>query len=203
MLREYSKKYRVTINDIVLTAYLRALSRVLDVRRGKSLAIPCAIDLRRFLPGRKAEAICNLTSTIICDIGADIGDSFDATVIKVKQDMDEKKRNFSGLSGFALPGILFKLLPYAKAKELFKDKFINPVIFMTNIGVIDKSLLVFDNLPVLDAFVTGSIKYPPYFQLALTSFDDAITFSINLYGSENDREQINNFFNILDDELPK
>lgn len=116
--------------------------------------------------------------------------------------MDEKKHNFSGLYGLVLLGILFKLLPYAKAKELFQDKFINPVIFLTNIGIIDNNRLDFDNLTIVDAFITGSVKYQPYFQLALTSFNDSITFSINLYGSVNDREQIENFFRILDDELP-
>jgi NRPS condensation-like uncharacterized protein len=201
VLKEYGKKYGVTINDIVLAAYLRALSRVMEIPPGKRIIMPCAIDLRRFITGGKAEAICNLTSTIICDIGAEIGYSFDDTVIRVKQDMDVKKGGFGGLNGLVFLDILFKLVPYTKVKPLFKEKFINPVLFITNIGVIDKSRLAFDNLPVLDAFVTGSIKYPPYFQLALTSFDEAITFSINLYGTASDREQTENFLRILDDEL--
>jgi NRPS condensation-like uncharacterized protein len=202
VLREYGNKYGVTINDIVLAAYLRVLSRVMEIPSGKTLIMPCAIDLRRFLSGGRAEAICNLTSTIICDIGEEIGDSFADTVIRVKQDMDVKKGYFYGLNGLIFLSILSKLVPYAKAKPFFKEKFINPVLFMTNIGVIDKSRLAFDNLSVLDAFVTGSIKYPPYFQLALTTFDEAITFSINLYGSTEDREKIDRFFRILDDELP-
>jgi NRPS condensation-like uncharacterized protein len=202
VLKDYSKKRHVTINDIILAAYFRALYRVLGRHQDKSLAIPCAIDLRRFLPEGKAGAICNLTATIICDIGADVGDSFDATVVKVKRDMDEKKNNFSGLGGLAMLGVLIKLLPYEIAKKLFRDKFINPLIFLTNIGVIDRGRLVFDNLQVSDAFVTGSIKYPPYFQLALTSFNESITFSVAIYGSDNDREQVRNFFSMMNDELP-
>jgi len=200
-LKEYRRRYGATINDIVVAAYIRALYRVLGAPSDKPFTMPCAMDLRRFLAGGKAEAICNLTGTVICDIGEEIGDGFADTVIKVKQNMDKKKSDFSGLHGLAMLGILNKLIPYAKAKALFKDKFINPMIYVTNIGVIDNSRLVFDDLTVLDAFITGSIKYPPYFQLALTSFDEEITFSINLYGTASDREQAEKFLRILDEEL--
>ena len=82
------------------------------------------------------------------------------------------------------------MLPYSKVIRMAKKKFINPLIGLTNIGVIDNEKLVFGNLPIVDAFITGSIKYPPYFQLTFTSFNESITFSIN------------NFFNILNNELP-
>lgn len=202
VLKEYGRKFNVTINDILLAAYLRALYRVMDIPSGKSLALPCMIDLRRFLRDGKAVGICNLTSSIICDIGPDIGGSFAETVMKVKYDMDQKKRNFPGLNGLDLLRIIFKLLPYSKVKKLVRQKFINPFIAMSNIGIIDKTRLLFDHLPVRDAFITGSIKYPPYFQLALTGFNDSISFTISQYGSAKDRERIGNFFKVLDEELP-
>ena len=81
--------------------------------------------------------------------------------------------------------------------------FVNPSLALTNIGIIDKNRLVFDNVNIEDAFITGSIKYYPYFQLALTSFNDSITFTISIYGKERDRQQILNFFSLLDYELPR
>ncbi len=202
VLKEYGRKFDVTINDILLAAYLRALYRVLDIPNGKSLAIPCMIDLRRFLHDRKTVGICNLTSSIVCDIGPDIGGSFAETVMKVKYDMDQKKLNFPGLNGLDLLRIVFALLPYPKVEKLVRQKFINPFIAMSNIGIIDKNRLLFGRLPVRDAFITGSIKYPPYFQLALTGFNDSISFTISQYGSSKDRERIEDFFKVLDEELP-
>ncbi len=75
------------------------------------------------------------------------------------------------------------------------------MIAITNIGIIDSGSLIFGETPVEDAFMTGSIKYPPYFQLALTTFNDTITFSVNLYGSESDRESVRKLFGLLDEEL--
>jgi NRPS condensation-like uncharacterized protein len=83
-----------------------------------------------------------------------------------------------------------------------EKKFINPPIAMTNIGVIDKSRLIFDNIEITGAFMTGSIKYKPYFQLALTTFDDEVTFSINFHGTQQDKQRIQSFLLKLDKELP-
>lgn len=78
----------------------------------------------------------------------------------------------------------------------------NPLIGITNIGIIDSGKLIFGNSPVVaDAFVTGSIKYPPYFQLALTSYENSLTFSINLYGFKKDAETINSFYAQLEEKL--
>ena len=48
----------------------------------------------------------------------------------------------------------------------------------------------------------GSIKYKSYFQLALSSSKDSMTFSVNLYGSSKDNEIVEHFFTLLDKELP-
>ena len=41
----------------------------------------------------------------------------------------------------------------------------------------------------MDMYITGSIKRNPYIQLALTTFMDEITFSIALYGTNEDFEK--------------
>jgi NRPS condensation-like uncharacterized protein len=54
---------------------------------------------------------------------------------------------------------------------------------------------------MLDAYMTGSIKYIPNFQVSLTTYDDEATFCINLYGTEKDRKTIVDFLNELMQEL--
>jgi NRPS condensation-like uncharacterized protein len=197
-LKAYARKYHATMNDMILSAYIRTLQGVL----GGPPVVPCAVDLRKYLPGRKAEGICNLTSNMLCDIGRDIGVDFDDTLLKVKRAMDSEKRKFACLNAVLLLNTLFELLPYKTIKKLMEKKFINPPIAMTNIGVIDKSRLIFDNIEITGAFMTGSIKYKPYFQLALTTFDDEVTFSINFHGTQQDKQRIQSFLLKLDKELP-
>jgi NRPS condensation-like uncharacterized protein len=202
MLKKYGQDRSVTINDIVLAAYIRALYKILNIKKSESLTIPCFIDLRRYLPDKKAQGICNLTSIVTCNMGYDIGDNFDETVRKVNAEMNKKKDYYPGLNRLPTLCLLFKTLPFYRIKDIIKSNYVNPLIGMTNIGIIDPERLIFGKTPIEDALITGSIKYPPYFQLALTTFNNSITFSVNLYGSKDDAGLIQKFFILLDDELP-
>ncbi|WP_308899099.1 hypothetical protein [Candidatus Desulfosporosinus nitrosoreducens] len=202
-LKKYGRDHAVTINDIILAAYYRALYNIVDIAPGNSLTIPCMVDLRRYLPDKKADGICNLSSMILCHIGSEIGDSLEDTIKKVNRAMQAKKQGFPGMHGLATLNLLFRFLPFSMVKKIIKKNYVNPLIGMTNIGIIDSNRLRFGNLFIEDAFVTGSIKYFPYFQLALTTYNNSITFSFNFYGFEQDIETIKRFFKLLDDELNK
>ena len=72
---------------------------------------------------------------------------------------------------------------------------------MTNLGEIDSRRLSFGPSLVASAFVCGSIKYKPHFQLALSGFDGTITLSSNLYGSPDDRERVDSFLREVEERL--
>jgi NRPS condensation-like uncharacterized protein len=84
LLKIYTKNHGATINDVMIAAYLRVLFRTF----GHIDALPCTINLRRFLKDRKSAGICNLITNISCNIGSDIGETFESTLSKVKQKMD-------------------------------------------------------------------------------------------------------------------
>jgi NRPS condensation-like uncharacterized protein len=197
-IKEYAKKHGATINDIMLTAFIRAVYSFL----GRTVVVPCAVDLRKYLPGRRAAGICNLVSYLICDIGSDVGTDFECTLNKVKRSMDAEKNNLSCLKSMILLETAYKLFPYKIAKSLIAKEYKNPPISYTNIGVLDKKRLSFGNSRVIDSYITGSIKYAPYFQLALSTYDDMVTFSINFCGTKTDSEKITLFLEKLDQELP-
>ena len=196
-IKACAKRCGATVNDIVLAAYIRSLKAVL----GRAIAVPCTVDLRKYLPGRRAQGICNLSSQLICDLGQDIGEDPAATLIKVKQAMDADKGRMGSVHGIAMIEAIFGLLPYATAMKFMAGIFINPSIALTNIGIIDKERLSFGDVEVTQAFITGSIKYKPYFQVALSSFGDELTFSINFHGTDADKERIERFLWTLDEEL--
>lgn len=202
LLKSYARSLNATINDAVMAAFLRTLYKILNLEPNKSISIPCMIDLRRFLKCKNFQSICNLASAITCTIGSDIGKNFDETVLKVKNDMDKKKNSLLALSGLLQFNILIKFIPHKLLKKILDKIFTNPKISITNIGIIDKNRLEFHDLKIENAFMTGAIKYTPYFQLSLSSFDEFLTFAVNIFGSNNDIKIINNFFSILDKELP-
>lgn len=199
-LKTYGKLHAVTINDIVLAAYFRALNRILDAESCRALTIPCMVDLRRYLPGRRADGICNLASMITCRIGATEGESFGQTVAKVNAVMNRRKSRYPGLNGLSSLRILY-CLPFEKARAILKKHYANPMIGMTNIGVIDSGRLRFGDVPIQDAYIAASIKRPPYFQLALTTYRDCVTFTVSQYCQESDTETIRRFLRFLDEEL--
>jgi len=201
LLKKYSKEHSVTINDIILAAYYRVLYRMLNLKQDTSLTIPCMIDLRRYITNKNVIGICNLSSMVMCNLVDNVGENFDETVKKVNSEMNEKKMGYAGLHGLSTVNLLFKILPFSIVKKIIKKKYVNPMIGITNIGIIDSRRLKFDKILIKDAFVTGSIKYPPYFQLALTSYNNSITFTVNLYASEIDIDLIHKFFIMLDNEL--
>lgn len=198
-IKDYAKENNATLNDVLLAAYIRALHKVLKI---KHIALPCPVDLRRYLPNKRSEGICNLVSNMICDIGPDIGDTYKETLIKVIESMKAEKGSFSCLNGPLMLEMIFGMFPYKKAKQVVSKSFNNPPIAMTNIGIIDKNKLVFDGLNIKDTFISGSIKYKPYFQIATTTFDSKITLSVNFCGTENDRIKITEFLSTFDNELP-
>jgi NRPS condensation-like uncharacterized protein len=73
---------------------------------------------------------------------------------------------------------------------------------MTNVGILDSDQISFGDLRPQDAFLCGSIKNKPYFQLATSSYDGELTLSVNLVGGATDRDRILSFFDEMDAELP-
>jgi NRPS condensation-like uncharacterized protein len=199
-IREYCKKYNVTINDVVLAAYYRVIYNILNIKQN-TLSIPIMVDMRRYLQNRNINSICNLTSTVNTNIDLKVNDNFNDTVLKVNKAMELKKSNFLGLNGFIKISLVFEIFNYKIIKKLIKTGFKNPLIGMTNIGILDSNKLLFQGALINDVFICGSIKYPPYFQIALSSYNDSITFSVNLYGNSKDKENIEHFFTLLDREL--
>lgn len=197
--KAYAKRYGATVNDLLLATYLRALHHVLPDR---TAAIQCVLDLRKFLPRRNSAGPCNLTSNLVCDIGPDVGEKFSDTLLKVKHVMDKEKAQASCLHLIMLLETVFHVLPYSIAERAVLKEYRNPPLAMSNIGVIDSGRLLFDGVQVTSAYITGSVKYSPLFQLALSTFKDEVTLSAAFHGTKSDREKLGHFLEAIDKGLP-
>jgi NRPS condensation-like uncharacterized protein len=197
-LKTYAKQWGATVNDMIMAAYIRALGRKLGTDH---IVVPCPVDLRKYLPADRKYRITNLTSNFICNVQLEPEDSFEQTVRKVAAQMKLQKESVQCLKDVMVLDLLYRLLPFDTFQGLFRRIFTIPVISFTNLGVIDQDLLRFGELEIKDVYLTGAVKYVPYFQIAVSTYNDRCTFSSNLYGTRKDRTVVEQFLSELKEEL--
>ncbi|MDR0751714.1 MAG: hypothetical protein LBF12_03880 [Christensenellaceae bacterium] len=201
-MKANGKALGVSINDILLAAFYRAAIEVIKPQAGQTLGIPNMINMRRYIKSGESAGFCNLTSMIVLNIGENIGESILDTVVRCKNGMDKLKEHFPGFHGWALLRRVFKYAPHGLAKFLIGTFFKNPLVGISNIGVIDDEKLVFGDAKLdSPSYLTGSVKYPPYMQLALTTLRNEITFTVANYATKKDHEMLDKFLEILNNEL--
>jgi NRPS condensation-like uncharacterized protein len=200
-LKAYCKERGATINDAALAAYYRVLVRYIGPAAAEGLEVPVMIDMRRYLKNKEFRALRNLASTTVTRLRLSEGESFEETLIKAKTLMDSLKRRSLGLGGYAKLSLLFALCGDRLAARLMRLGLRHPLVCMTNIGELDSKRLSFGETQVESAYMCGSIKHKPHFQLALSGFDGTITLSSNLYGTERDKAIIEAFLGEVEGEL--
>jgi len=199
IIKNYAKSKGASINDVLLTAYIRTLNKNMNMQVP---AIQCIVNLRKYITKKELVGFCNLTSTLMCDIGTDIGDCFEDTLKMVKKVMDEEKSKLNCLNLIMKLEIVFRILPYKIFKRKVMEANCFPPLAMSNIGIIDKKRLVFGKMKVTNAFISGSIKYKPLIQLSLSTFDERITFSFGFHGTLADKEKLTKLLEEFEKELP-
>ena len=202
-IKAYCGPRGATLNDAALTAYYRCLFRRLALIRDAELRIPVMVDMRRYLGEAGGfGALANLSSTVITRLKYRPDEGFADTLGRVKAVMDAKKGGDIGLNAFIKLHLIYALLPNRLANLLLRRSLKNPLICMTNVGILDSERISFGHLRPRDVFMCGSIKYKPHFQLAMSSYDGELTMSSNLYGNASDRERIISFFDEVEREFP-
>lgn len=194
----YAKKNGVTVNDMIFTAYIRVLRRETG---NDTVVIPCPVDLRKYLPTGRKHGICNLTGNYICKVTLSDHESFETTLAKVAGQINRQKSSANCLKPVMLLELAFRILPFATLRKKFNEVFTVPMISFTNLGIIDKKLLTFGDTAIVDAYMTGAIKYVPYFQIAASTYNNSCTLSSNLHGTARDREFTGRFLAEIKKEL--
>jgi NRPS condensation-like uncharacterized protein len=149
--------------------------------------------LRRYLPARQAEAMCNLSGFIYLNIGTEPGNSFTDTLSRVSTGMTRLKNDYPGL-GDVLSWVLFhRHLPFSWNRALLRSLFKPGKTVMppglTNIGQITVSRLDFGIQPH-DAFMTASVAFAPHLMLSISSFGENLRISAGFTGGEANRKVI-------------
>lgn len=193
-----------TVNDIILAAYVRSLYEFGVCKDDERLTIPCMVDLRRHLAkGGLETGLTNHTGFMPVTIdgnGKDMRDMLD----KVAKAMEKNKHDkFLGLYSLPLLHLAYAVFPHCISEQAIKLGYDNPLIGMSNIGSIKPSDYRMGDAVPEDGFYTGAVKGKPFMQLALTTFEGEVTFTIAITGNEEDEKIVNEFFDILLDNIDK
>ncbi len=198
-----------TINDLILTAFLRAVMIEGRWDGTSNLRTFYTVDLRKhYIPGGRTEAVCNMSGLEFINLGKEPGGTAAETLAKVVAQSATRKCNYPGVSD-AIGGVLvfFYMLP-AKISAWLGAKIFQTAVkhkvltsALTNMGPIEKSYVTFDTAPVAAWLIVPPI-YPPMMGLGLSGYDGGITISFGGYRPAIDPEKVNRLFDRMEAEMP-
>lgn len=200
-IKAVGKKHGATINDMLVAAYFYSLYELAEYNPYDSVTISCAIDLRRHIKDTDDMGITNHTAFMQCNIperGRDIFQTLNYVVRSVSKFKNDK---FMGLYGLPLLKFGYSILPHTASEEVIKIGYSNPLLAMSNIGILEADKLALSGHEPLDAFMTGAVKYKPYVLLSATSYKNVVTLSMCVRGNEQDKKIVNTFFDLMEKNL--
>ena len=191
-MKAKGKEMGATINDVLVAAYFRALYKNIDTQ-GQGITVPCMYDLRKYTGGASL-GLTNMIGFMPATLSPDVGNTMQETIVKVMDALKASKEDrFTGLYSLPLLKLAYAIFPHFISEMAIRIGYTNPYIGMSNIGIINPLEFAFDGLTLVDAFYSGAVKYKPYMQLALTTFQNEITFSVGIRGNDKDAEIFHDF----------
>ncbi|MBR6940690.1 MAG: hypothetical protein IKH65_07790, partial [Clostridia bacterium] len=131
----------------------------------------------------------------IPELGRDI---FETLQYAIRSSNQFKQDKYMGLYGLPLLSLGYKIMPHAASEEIIKIGYSNPLLAMSNIGILDVKKLSLEGHEPINGFMSGAVKYKPYVLLSATSMRDEITLSICCRGNDEDKAIINKFFDLME-----
>ncbi len=206
-LNKYAKERHVTINDVLVTAIIRALSETGNLKPGEALRLGMAVDLRRYLPEKKARSIANFSSLELCNYGENVEKDFESTLIRVAQKTNKRKSSWLGLSAFISTYPMLWSLPFSVLKVAgskgweIKSSKPNSFDWLTNMGVIQKEKVDFDGEPSTAWLLVPGCVLPMLF-FGCSSYNGTLTLSWSIGTDEMNEQVTQSFIDLVVSELP-
>ena len=197
-LKFKGKELGATINELLLASYFYSVYELAGYPKTDKVMISNAIDLRRHMDNVKDKGFTNHTSWMQCAIPERGRDIFETIQYVVRSSNKFKKDKFMGLYGLPLLNFGYNILPHAASEEIIKIGYSNPLMAMSNIGVLKGEHFALAGHEPIDAFMSGAVKYKPFVLLTATTYKNVITLSMCVRGNEEDKKIVNDFFSLME-----
>ncbi len=192
--KAYLKTIGATVTDLLLASYIDALGKISDLSPADRISVACATDLRRHIKDLSTVGYTNHVSFIHCAIDKK-GSDLKETLLLVRDKTKELKNDeFMGLHGLPLLNIAYKSMVYLQAETVVKLFYNNPVLSVSNVGLINPLQFPLGESGPFDAFVAGAAKNKPCAVMTALSIGGNLSASMCLRGNEQDREILEKFF---------
>jgi len=208
-LAEYGKARNATINDVVVTALLRALSVAADRSRPSELKLVVTADLRRHLPGGRGTGLCNMSGLVPVRFGAspDLDEGFDGLLARVSSCMRAHKESWIGLNDYVALMPVIGWMPMSWLQGFFAplirtaNRTLRLPPGLTNMGPIRPEAVDFDGTP-RRAFLRVPPTFPPNFVTGLSGYAGELSLTAGWYAGSAPEALIERFFDLMMEELP-
>ena len=197
-LKFKGKELGATINELLLASYFYSVYELAGYPKTDKVMISNAIDLRRHMNNVEDKGFTNHTSWMQCAIPERGRDIFETIQYVVRSSNKFKKDKFMGLYGLPLLNFGYNILPHAASEEIIKIGYSNPLMAMSNIGVLKGEHFALAGHEPTDAFMSGAVKYKPFVLLTATTYRNVITLSMCVRGNEEDKKIVNDFFSLME-----
>lgn len=191
-ISSYAKSRGATINDLIIAAYYRAMLKMGQPVYGVPMGINITIDLRRYLPDNKTEALRNFSGSVNTWLSMVENESFDETLSRVVYMMNDIKRGYPGLQSAIglerLEKISFKeALAYYKATSRIGKNSANVysgnrcIASLSNIGILSKQLIKMGNVNITDYYIIPPVVNTPGLLLVANTYNGIMTLAAGFY----------------------
>jgi len=206
-LTAYAKKRGVTVNDLILTAFIRALFEMVKPLPDEPMEVLLTVDLRRYLPGGRAEALCNLSGLTSVGIARIPSESFEATLsrvlpLKLKGLRKSRPGVFGAIGLELLGGLSFRkilhILQGSRQQAIDSGK-CSPTL--SDLGIISRSPLQFGEIVVGDAYGFSPAFHAPAFMLLTGAYNQILTFTVSYYEPTTRREDVEQLLSLVSSDL--
>ena len=192
--KTYLKAVGATVTDLLLASYIDALGKISGLSSCDRISVACATDLRRHMKDLSTVGYTNHVSFMHCALDKK-GSDFRETLLLVRDKTRELKNDeFLGLHGLPLLNAAYKSMSYIQAESIVKLFYNNPVLSVSNVGLIVPSQFPLGSSGPSDAFVAGAAKNKPCAVMTALSIGGQLSASMCLRGNERDREILEGFF---------
>ncbi|MBU2549518.1 MAG: hypothetical protein KKB20_13960 [Proteobacteria bacterium] len=208
LIRDYASRRGATVNDLVNAVMVRALIETAPWDGKAAIKLIGTVDLRRYLPSREADAVCNRSGWYFLTLGSDPGTDPETTLDRVRSRLSALKENRIGLGLSLFSYLLMSPLPSglrvplmrSAAKSMIRQGSMPPIL--TNMGAIDPNRLDFGSARPASAFLLVPPGAAPNRAMGLSSFRNALTLSAGYPDSPMNRDRIEALFNRFESLLP-
>lgn len=181
----YSRKYNVTINNIILAAYFISLLEFIDTD-DKFKEIQFMVDLRRYLPEVSRDMINNFSAIVNVNLPVNTNKGF-LEMLKntnsAMKDLMSRKPDIHGAIGSDLmmeEGFnIVKNFINEDWNSIKKTGKCTPMI--SNLGILSSKLLYFGNIAIDDIYLITPAFHSPAFMLGIGTYNDCLTLSASYY----------------------